>query len=87
MAVTQSLPCLADTTEEGRMVLEPVLEPVFLIPEANQDPRRLAVACNHDLAFGSHAQKAREVILHCGQGNFTARGNHAPRATLRLLLS
>ena len=87
MALAHRLPSLTHSAEERRMMLEAIIEPVVFIPEADQHPGRLPVPRDDDLAIGCHAKKARQVVFHGGQRDFTAGWSRAPRATLQLLLS
>jgi hypothetical protein len=50
-AAPQTLPRPLDSLEEPRIVLETVFEPIFIAGEADQDTRRLAVPCNHELVL------------------------------------
>ena len=69
------------------MMLESVLEPVVLGAKPDQDTGRLAMPRDDDLAVLGQSQVSRQVILHLGQRDLTAREFRAPRATTWLRLS
>src|SRR5216117_2628396 len=77
-------PCLRDSAEELGMVLQPVLEPVLLALEPDQDARRPSVASDQDLPPRGKLEVSREVILHLCQRDPARLGWPFPRAKRRL---
>lgn len=63
------LPGLLDAPEELGMVLKPVLEPVLLRLEPDQDPCRAAMPRDQDLLIRSQFEIPGEVILHLCQSH------------------
>lgn len=59
VSVAQSLPRLAHPSKESRMMLEAVLEPVVLVLESDEDPGRLTMTRNDNLAICGQAKKSR----------------------------
>src|SRR5437868_2030646 len=59
-----------DASQEPRIVLQPIVEPVVLGLEADQHARRPAVARNDDLAVLRLAEELREIVFHLGQRHF-----------------
>src|SRR6266536_540751 len=53
--------------EETRIILEPVLEPVVLTFEPDQDTCRLPVTGDEYLFLLGESKEARQVVLHFGE--------------------
>ena len=70
----QAFPRLIDSPEEAGIVLQPVFEPVVLRLEADQHPRRLAVARDDDVLLFRLAQQVRKIVLHLGERHFSHAG-------------
>ena len=69
-----SAPCLQfvagllDSAQKSRIVFEPIIEPVLLRFEINQDPGRLAVTCDNDLLRLGLAKIPRQIVLDLRNG-------------------
>src|SRR5271157_3332043 len=66
----QTVARVLDSAQKSRIVLKPVVEPVFLRFETNQYARRLAMARDHDLLFLGLAKISRQIVLDLGERNF-----------------
>ena len=66
----QTASCLLDTTQESRIIIEPVFKPVLLHFEADQQSRRFAVARDNDLLVFCLPQKSGQIVLDFRQWNF-----------------
>lgn len=60
---------LLDATEELRMMLEPILEPILFRPEPDQDAGRAAVPCDHDFFVDGEPEVFGQVILDLRQSH------------------
>ncbi len=56
------------------MILQPVLKPVILGLEPDQDSRRPSMTRDQDLLLRSKPKVARKVILHLCQGHSARLG-------------
>jgi hypothetical protein len=63
MSIAQRLPRLADPSKESRMMLEAVLKPAILAFESDQDPGRLPMTRNDNLAIGARRRKRDKSSL------------------------
>ncbi len=70
-----------DPREKLRMILEPILEPIFLGTEANQNPGWFAVARNDDFGPLRQAKVPRQVVFHFGQRDLMPRAHPTRGAT------
>jgi hypothetical protein len=62
----QAVPRLFDATQEARVVLKSVLEPILFRFEADQHACGLAMAGDDDLLPLSFSKEARQIILDLG---------------------
>lgn len=84
---SERLTGLADAAKKLWMMLEPVLKPVILVPETDQNASGFPVASDYNLGVRGHPQIAGEIIFDLGESDLTLRLAHTARAMLRLLLS
>jgi hypothetical protein len=64
-AFTQCGARLRDATQEFRMMLQAILEPVIFRRKPDQDSSRTAVASDHDLFVDRQPKILRQIILDC----------------------
>lgn len=69
------------------MMLETIVEPVFLVFESNQYAGGLSMSRNNYLLGFSQAQEARKVVFDFSQRHLPHRAFRARRANLPLPLS
>src|ERR1700682_2028286 len=79
-AIPQALAGSFDSLQEPRVILQLVVEPVFIGGKTDKDARGLAVARNDQSIFLRDAQIFREIVLNFGQGHLFHRFHHTFRA-------
>jgi len=73
-----------DLLEKLRMMLQPVLDPILLGTESDQNTRGLPVPRDQDLLVLGQAKVPREIVLDLRNANATPPGWLPDRATLGL---
>jgi hypothetical protein len=81
--VVESGPRLGDATDKLGMVLERIVEPLFLALEADEDPSGPAIPRNENLLGRGQAKESRQVVLDLSRRYPADRTSRARRASAR----
>lgn len=62
--VTDGNPRFRDTSQERRVVFEPIVEPILVGFKADEHTRRSTMSSDHDLAVGRQAEVLRQAVFN-----------------------